>query len=473
MITTRFPNRTPRTVWGDLTFTQLIVLGTALGFVVLATALPNGRGIPFLGIAFTLALLVPARWEGRKVIDQIPVMTGWVAKARNGQRQWRRNVTEPPRAGQLHLPGDAARLQWRTLAGGAVAVYDPNDGTVAASVSCRQPAFRLLASSDQERRVQSWATLLGSLSQRAQGARVQVTETTVPDPGLNVAEYFQAHATDHTGWAVDEYRTLLDSQATQGVRHDTTVTITIDVRKRSGLGIERLAQGSALAISLERLDALLDVLTTSLTDGGLQNVTPITEHDLASRIIQAHRPTAPHTTVATLDEAGPISLDEHRTHIDLVDGCAAVLWISAWPRTEVPVDFLHHVMFTSGVQKTFSLFITPVPTVEALKGMRHEAARADAKARYASRRGKQQSVFERRAVEELEERETALADGFADARFSGFIVVTAPELGELADAVDAIEAAAAASGIHTEPMARQHLQAFTYARLPLGRKVHR
>lgn len=473
MITTRFPNRTPRTVWGNLNGVQLLVLGAAVTCLVVASAAPNGRGMVLLPVAIAFVGLALARWEGRLVLDQLPIVAGWASKTRSGQDKWRRDPLAAPREGALALPGDAARLRWRTMASGTVAVYDPSTGSVSASVSCRQPAFRLLATTDQERRVDSWASLLGSLSQRAHGARVQVTETTIPDPGLNVAEYFDAHAGDTASWAASEYRALLDAQATRGVRHDTTVTVSINVRRRSGLGIERATRGSALDNTLERLDALIGVLVTSLTDGGLQQVTPITEEDLATRIVQAYRPTATVPTAATLAEAGPISLDEHRTHLDLVDGCAAVLWVAAWPRTEVPVDFLHHVLFTSGVQKTFSLFITPVPTLEALKGMSKEAARADAKARDASRRGRQQSVFERRAADELAERENALADGYADARFSGFIVVTAPTLPELADAVDAIEAAAAASGIHTEPMARQHLQAFTTVRLPLGRKVHR
>lgn len=473
MITTRFPNRSPRTVWGNLNSLQMIVLGAAVSCLVVATVAPNGRGLILLPLAIAFTGLALARTEGRLLLDQLPVRAGWITKTRKQQDKWRRDPFATPRAGTLALPGDAARLQWRTMASGTVAIHDPSAGTLSASVSCRQPAFRLLATSDQERRIHSWASLLGSLSQRAHGARIQVTETTTPDPGLNVVEYYDAHATNPTSWPDQEYRALLDAHATQGVRHDTTVTVSIDVRKRSGLGIERTSRGSALDISLERLDALIGVLTTSLTDGGLQHVTPITADDLATRIVQAHHPARIAPTAATLDEAGPISLDEHRTHLDLVDGCAAVLWISAWPRTEVPVDFLHHVLFARGVQKTFSLFITPVPTFEALKGMSKEAARADAKARDAARRGRQQSVFERRAADELAEREDALADGYADARYSGFIVVTAPTLPELADAVDTIQAAAAASGIHTEPMVRQHLQAFTATRLPLGRKVHR
>ncbi len=49
-----------------------------------------------------------------------------------------------------------------------------------------------------------------------------------------------------------------------------------------------------------------------------------------------------------------------------------MLWISEWPRIEVPAHFLHSIVFAPGIRKTLCLIARPLSTAEALRQIRRE-----------------------------------------------------------------------------------------------------
>ena len=49
-----------------------------------------------------------------------------------------------------------------------------------------------------------------------------------------------------------------------------------------------------------------------------------------------------------LTTAGPVALEEHWDHLRHDSGFSAVLWVSEWPRIDVPPHFLHALVFAPG-----------------------------------------------------------------------------------------------------------------------------
>src|SRR5665811_1401366 len=71
-----------------------------------------------------------------------------------------------------------------------------------------------------------------------------------------------------------------------------------------------------------------------------------------------------------LGTAGPVALEEHWDHLRHDSGFSAVLWISEWPRIDVPPHFLHALEFAPGVRKTISITATPLSTAAAMRDIR-------------------------------------------------------------------------------------------------------
>jgi hypothetical protein len=117
-----------------------------------------------------------------------------------------------------------------------------------------------------------------------------------------------------------------------------------------------------------------------------------------------------------LDTAGPVAVDEYWDHLRHDSGYSAVLWISEWPRIEVPSSFQHALVFAPGIRKTISITATPLSTAQAMRDIRKAKV-------------------------------------------------------ELDSALSQVERAATQSGCETRRLFGQQARAFTAAALPLARKV--
>src|ERR1019366_3420495 len=71
-----------------------------------------------------------------------------------------------------------------------------------------------------------------------------------------------------------------------------------------------------------------------------------------------------------LATAGPVAVEEHWDHLRHDSGYSAVLWVSQWPRIDVPPHFLHALQFAPGVHKTISITATPLSTAAAMRDIR-------------------------------------------------------------------------------------------------------
>jgi len=172
-----------------------------------------------------------------------------------------------------------------------------------------------------------------------------------------------------------------------------------------------------------------------------------------------------------LTSAGPVGVDERWDHLRHDTGYSAVLWISEWPRVEVPSFFLHALVFQPGIRKTLSITATPLSTQQAMRDIRKAKVESLTDSAQKARIGAFADLADERELGDVLERERALIGGHADLRFTGLLAVTAAERDELESAIAQVERAATQAGCETRRLVGQQARAFTAAALPLARKV--
>src|SRR5665811_978129 len=127
-----------------------------------------------------------------------------------------------------------------------------------------------------------------------------------------------------------------------------------------------------------------------------------------------------------LATAGPVAVEEHWDHLRHDSGFSAVLWISQWPRIDVPPHFLHALAFAPGVHKTISITATPLSTAAAMRDIRKAKVEYLTDAAQKNRIGQIADLADAQELADVMTREQALIGGHADMRFTGLIAVTAP-----------------------------------------------
>ena len=443
--------------------TGLLVAG-GVGLIV-TTPLWAG----FLATAF-----VPLR--GRVVVEWLPTVMHWQLRRVTKQTTYRVRVSPPRPVGTMALPDDAASLRfYNDPTTGACFIHDPHRQTLSAVLSVSHPAYVLLAPSSQRDRVSMWGRVLASLAQTGTCALIQVLESTVPDPGTQVAHWYEEQATHAQDWANVEYQRLLAQSSFGSSTHRTTITLALDLKKAAG-AIRSAGRGLRGAAKVLRID--MSVLEQGLRDADLRVGGWLDEARLAALVRQAYDPGAQLVTSegsesspATLATSGPVALSEHWSYLRHDSGYSTVLWISEWPRVEVAPHFLHALIFAPDIRKSLSLLARPLATGDALKSLRKEKTEAVTDAHHKAKIGQVQDLADVQEFNDLLQREQALINGHADVEFSGFITVSASSEEGLTAAVALIERSAGQSGCETRVLYGRQSQGFVVAALPLGRSV--
>ena len=374
----------------------------------------------------------------------------------------------------MALPGDAAPLRfYNDPDSGACLVHDPHRQTLSATLAVSHPAYVLLAPSSQRDRVATWGRVIASLAQTGTCALIQVLESTVPDPGTKVAQWYEEHGTGEHDWPNEEYHELLTQTSLGSSTHRTTITIALDMKKAAA-AIRSAGRGVKGAASVLRVD--MSVLEHGLRDADLRVGAWLDEARLAALVRQAYDPGALVVTSegsehapATLATSGPVALSEHWSYLRHDSGFSRVLWISDWPRVDVAPHFLHALIFAPDIRKSFSLLATPLATGEALKALRKEKTQVVTDAGHKAQVGQVQDLADVQEYSDLLQREQALLSGHADVEFSGFLSVTADTRDGLDAAVALIERSAGQCGCETRVLYGNQSQGFVVAALPLGR----
>jgi len=468
----RFGRRQSRGVLLGFSGLRLLAIGGALGIFVLAMFTLGGVGLavssPVWGVLLGVAFV---RWNGEPLADGLPIAAHWGARSATKQTRYFVRATGPRPVGTMALPGDAAALRFHVDdPSGTAMIHDPHRRTLSAVVRVSHPAYVLLSPDDQQRRVDAWSRVLAGLAATGSCAGVQILESTLPDPGHGVREWWSTHATPGPSWPTEQYAKLMEQAAPASYTHRTLIVLTLDLR-RAAKAIRDAGRGIAGAAHVLRGD--MNNCAASLRAADLRTDGWLGPRELAAVIRETYDPQIDVAeSSATLATAGPVAIDEHWDYLRHDSAYSSVLWISEWPRVDVAPHFLHSLVFLQGVRKTISIVAKPLGTGEALRSIRKEKVEYLTDANQNARIGKITDLSAEQEYADVLARERALISGHADLRFSGFVVVTARTRDELSAAVSATERAATQCGCETRVLAGQQAQAFAVAGLPLGRTVH-
>ena len=468
----RFARRSTRGLLLGFSTPRVVTLGVAAAIAV--GALFAGGALIF---AATAVLWVPLaasafiRIAGRPAVEWTGTATHYAARRSVGQTEFRSRPTTPRPAGTLALPGDAASLRLHVdQATGAAMVHDPHRHTLTALISVSHPAFVLLDDADRAQRVSRWGRVLAQLAQPGTCAAVQVLEATIPDPARGQSEWWDANGTRDGAWAAVQYQELLDQARLDSSTHRTTISVSLDMRRSAR---QITAAGRGLRGAAEVLRGDMASLTDALRQAGLRTVGWLGEKQLAAIVRQAFDPAVqldPRTDpAATLLHAGPVAVSESWDRLRHNSAWSTVLWISEWPRISVPADFLHPLLFASGVRRTLSLLARPIPTDQALRQIRREKTEAVADSSQKARVGQLADLSDAQEYDDLLARERSVIAGHTDVELTGLITVTAPTSDTLDAAVAAITRAASQAVCEVRPLYGRQLQSFILAALPFAR----
>jgi hypothetical protein len=147
--------------------------------------------------------------------------------------------------------------------------------------------------------------------------------------------------------------------------------------------------------------------------------------------------------------------------------CHTTYWIAEWPRVDVTPDFLGPLFF-SPLRRSIAVIMEPVSPSRAARQVAQSRTADLADGELRRRGGFLVTARHTREKQSVEERDTELADGHAQFRFSGYVSVTADTAEELAYARGAVEQAAGQARIELRVLYGEQDVAFTCS-LPLGR----
>ncbi len=434
-------------------------LPTVVG-VVLAGAVLAGSGA---GACWTVAGRSPSGWA--------PVVGSWA---------WRRLVraapTDAPRVGTTGAGPPRPALP-RALAGVSISaappfpgsppmgvVRDIKAGTLVGISAVHGRSFSLLDPSEKERRLAAWGAALAALCRDGSAVhRIQWVERAVPGNSEGLRRYFDEAAVG-SGRCRESYGDLIAGAGAVGQVHQTLVVVAIHPR-RSGRAVRPFGRGHAGACGLLRRE--LRLLQGQLGAAELVAGRVLTDAEVAASLRCAIDP-GYRRPACRAESAWPMATDDGWSACRIDGQWHATYWISEWPRIDVGADFLSPLLLGATSDRVVAVVMAPVGPAQAAREV--EAARtADlADERLRERAGFLSTARRQREAEGVIRRESELADGHADYRFSGYVTVSAADPPALGMACAETEQTARQSGLELRRLYGQQLDAFTWT-MPLAR----
>lgn len=360
-------------------------------------------------------------------------------------------------------------------------IKDVKGGLYTAVLSVRGETFALLDDDEKERRLQSWADVLGSLTRATSLVhRVQWVERAVPDDGDALNRYLaEAKTQSDSSPTVRSYIDLLEEHGPVSQQHETFIALQISAA-RSGRVVKKLGGGDKGACLL--LIRELRQFAESLSSADVHVQGALSPRMLSMCIRNAVDPynrrklvrrgrNDPERAGVAPANAWPMATEVHWDYYRTENVVHATYWVSEWPRLEVGPDFLSPLMVRTSRMRTVSLTMQPIETAKAQREVEaaHTAYVSDEALR--QEHGYLPSERRRREMEGVRRREQELADGFGEFRFAGYVTVTAATIEELDDACNEIEQVATQSRLELRRLYGEQEAAFSCT-LPLCRGLN-
>lgn len=445
------------------------------------------------GFATVLAGLGVACWpvRGRTPEEWFPLAARWSALTLASGRVRTSGV---PQRGHL-TAGEWVRFGQGQLDGCSLVEPPPGTGSLHAGVvrdtrsrtytvvlALEGHAFALLEPEDKQRRVSAWAGVLAGLAREGSVVhRVQWLERSFPDDGRALAHYLeQRRVLERDAAPVRSYEELVRAAGPVTQRHEVLLAVSVHAG-RASRAIRAAGGGDegACEVLFREVRSLQNQLSAAqvVVDGVLS---PRVLGSVIRRAVDPEPRTGaddgvpakpgPPGAFGRAHPASPWPLASETSWSAYRTDATwhATYWIAEWPRVDVGADFMAPILLNSGARRTVAVVMEPVSPLKAAREV-EQARTADMADAELRRRGGFVATARRRREEELvARRETELADGHAQYRFSGYVSVSARGREELEVACGQVEQAAGQSRLELRRMYGEQDKAFTYT-LPLGR----
>ena len=494
----RFPPLERRGLLAGLTGAQLALLGSGCVIAVLVLrSAPTAAGL-LLATAVVAGAGACACWTvaGRPAGAWAPVALGWWWRRVTGSR-----ATDAPLVGTT-VAGPPRFAPPPALAGVSISaapmvpgsppmgvVHDVKAGTVAAMVGVHGRSFSLLDPNEKERRLAAWgAALTGLCRDGSPVHRIQWIERAVPGESDGLWRYLDQAGATAGGACRDSYAELIAGAGPGGQAHDSLLVVAVHLR-RAGRAARSFGRGRAGACGLLRRE--LRLLQGQLRSAELDVGLVLTDRDVAAAVRGAIDPPGRPWAADTAGDTGAGSRGADAGDGRLDQGCHpdaawpmgdeddwssyrsdgmrhATYWIAEWPRVDVGPDFLSPLLLATTARRVVAVTMAPVAPAQAAREV--EAARTADLADEQLRRkaGFLNTARRQREAEGVIRRESELADGHAEYRYSGYVTVSAVDPAGLDLACAEIEQSARQAGLELRRLYGQQAEAFTWT-LPLAR----
>ena len=492
----RFPPLERRGLIAGVSGTQLVVAGVGGLVAVAALRLLPGAAGALVAILDVGATAASACWNvaGRTPGGWVPVATTFFRRravqpalsdvARVGTTEAGAARAAPPAV--LHGVSISAAPE---VAGSPPmgVVRDVKAGTLAAMIAVRGRSFSLLDLTEKQRRLDAWGTVLAGLCRDGGPVhRLQWIERATPGERDGLHRYLEdsARPVGRSGGELtrESYAELISGAGPVGQAHVTLVVLAVHFRK-AARAARTQGRGQAAVCAVLRRE--LRLLQGQLRNADLVVDRVLTVGEVTATLRAAVDPSLllagreplgpgggvrPHGSTQPLEpgSAWPLASDEGWASWRAEGSWHATYWVAEWPRIEVGPDFLSPLLLATSGSRAATVVMAPVPPARAAREV--QAARTADLADEQLRRkaGFLATARRQREAEGVIRRESELADGHAEYRFSGYVTVSAATRTDLDAACAEIEQAARQSNLELRRLYGQQAEAFTWT-LPLAR----
>jgi hypothetical protein len=478
-LTYRFGPLERRGILGPIRAGQatLLAVGALLAIAAL-DQLPTASGallaIVLFGSGCALALLP----IGRRTLEEwLPLVAMFLGRQASGRARFRSAL--PLRGGgstDAILPPQLrgvriidARYRDRSI--GALAEHSGRRLT--AVLACRVVAFSLLDPEAQERRLSRWGLVLSGAANTAV-RRLQWIERTAPAQGDELARWLHAErdpAVPLRGTPmIESYLELIGTTARVTQEHEILIAVQVDARRVRDRGQHAVTR--ALVDETERVAQGLEAAEVSvlgaLSSGQLARALRTAFDPYARAELAALETADPERDGLSEANAWPLGAREAWDHYRSDGALHATYWIGAWPRIDVSPMFMDALLGRSSTVRTVAVTFEPIPPERSTREVEAAVTRDRADRELRHRFGQSETARQRQAQDATIRRESELAAGHAEVRFSGFVTVSGRDPDDLRRASSEVLEHAARARLELHRMYGQQADAFTFT-LPLCR----
>ena len=471
-----------------LALPQLVLVagGVVIGSTVMVTtSVPIG-----IAILVTGALLGLVRVHGASLVELAPQGARYARQRLGEGGAWFSVVpllggdttdAPPALADQDVLIVDPGPLGLGPPGAEIAVSRDRKAGTYAATLRVAGRQFALIDQGEQDWLVTQWGTALQAfIAERTPVVSIRWSEWAAPAGLEEHRRWLKEHLDDNPLHDVRQaYEQLLDEAGSRSTRHEVLVTVTVHGGKvRVGKRHDRDRVRAAVELLLtevrlfgQRLEGAGLLVSMPLAPGEWARAMRLRLDPTCRAALDGRRRSLADTnSEVSVANAGPTAAESTWTAWHADGAWHRGLYVSEWPRLDVPARWMSDLMLYNGAVRTVSVFFEPVPRSRSQRSITRDAAKIESDSQQRAEKGFRVGAHHRRAARAVEEREEELVAGYGEFFYAGVVCVTATTLGELEAATDEITQVAASVGLELRPLHGRHDQAMV-ASLPIARGV--